>query len=103
MGMSEMWLSTGDDDPNERTTSVFPTHWWRRPVRNDNQETCEGDSEFILTMDAIVSLLRVISVCPTEDLAIALCDPDTGVSLDEQERLVKWCDNLADDISNYED
>jgi hypothetical protein len=54
-------------------------------------------------MDAIVSLLRVISVCPTDDLAIALCDPDTGVSLDEQERLVKWCDNLADDISNYED
>lgn len=101
--MSEMWLSTGDNDPNERTSSVFPTHWWRRAVHSDNEETCEGDSEFILTMDAVVSLLRVISVCPTEDLANALCDPDTGVSLDEQERLVRWCDTLADDISSYED
>lgn len=101
--MSEMWLSTGDNDPNERTSSVFPTHWWRRAVRSDNEETIEGDSEFILTMDAIVSLLRVISVCPTEDLANALCDTDTGVSLDEQERLVRWCDNLADNISSYDD
>jgi len=101
--MSEMWLSTGDNDPDKRTTSVFPTHWWRRSVRSNNQETLEGDSEFILTMDAIISLLRVISVCPSEDLANALCDPDTGVSLDEQERIVAWCDNLADNISSYEE
>ena len=101
--MSEMWLSTGDDDPNKRSTSVFPTHWWHRSIHNDNQKTYKGDSEFILTMDAVVSLLRVISVCPTEDLANALCDPEIGVSLDEQERLVRWCDTLADDISNYED
>jgi len=103
MGMSEMWLSTGDNDPNKRSTSVFPTHWWRRTVHNDNQKTYKGDSEFILTMDAIVSLLRVISVCPTEDLANALCDSETGVSLDEQERIVAWCDNLSDGIISYEE
>lgn len=101
--MSEMWLSTGDDGSNERTAPMFPTHWWRRPLRPDEEKADQGDSEFILTMDSIVSLLRVISVCPTNDLAIALCDPDIGVSLEEQERLMDWCYDLADAISNYED
>jgi len=101
--MSEMWNASGNDGADDWPPNLFPTHWWRSEDGFDHQALPEGTGapELVLTIDTIVNLLRVISVCPPSNLASALVNGDTAVTLEERARLTMWCENLSENLSNY--
>lgn len=98
--MSEMWFPSGDLGGNNRSSNVFPTHWWggAHEASGDDEDT-EDSEEFVLTMDAIVNLFRIISVCPAESLGMVLSSEELDLDEDELTRMVVWCDDLAEQIS----
>jgi hypothetical protein len=64
--MSEMWNSSGDDGADDWASDLFPPHWWSSQYGSNDKAVSKAKStpELILTIDTIVNLLRVISVCP---------------------------------------
>lgn len=100
--MSEMWNASGDDGSDDWSSDLFPPHWWRSSDGHNNQAFSEGKGvpELVLTIDTIVNLLRVVSVCPPRNLASALLSGDNAVTLEERARLTTWCENLCDYLSS---
>ena len=87
-----------DDGTDDWSPNVFPTHWWRSGDDSDNAifSTDKETPELILTIDVIVNMLRVITVCPPKNLALALISGNSAVPVDERTRLTLWCENLSD-------
>jgi hypothetical protein len=101
--MSEMWNSSGDDGSDDWSSDLFPPHWWRSSDGHNNQAFSEGKGvpELVLTIDTIVNLLRVISVCPPSNLASALVSGEHAVTLEERARLIMWCESLYEQLATH--
>lgn len=100
--MSKMRNFSGDDGSDDWSSNLFPPHWWSSQDDPHNQAVSQakGAPELVLTIDTIVNLLRVISVCPPSNLASALLSGENAVTLEERVRLLVWCENLSKTLSN---
>jgi hypothetical protein len=101
--MSEMWNSSGDDGADDWTSDLFPPHWWSSQYGSNDKAVSKAKStpELILTIDTIVNLLRVISVCPPSNLASALVSGEHAVTLEERARLIMWCESLYEQLATH--
>lgn len=97
--MSEMWFPSRDLGDNNRSSNVFPTHWWGSSDAPSSEPDEAEEEEFVLTMDAVVNLFRIISVCPADSLGMVLRSAELDLSEDELARMIFWCDALAEELS----
>lgn len=101
--MSEMWFPSRDLGDNNRSSNVFPTHWWGSDNESGGDDEEESAEEFVLTMDAVVNLFRIISVCPADSLGMVLASDELDLSEEEVVRMILWCDALAEQLSKNVD
>lgn len=100
--MPEMRNNSRDDGSDDWSSDLFPPHWWSSQD-DHNQQTlsnAKGTPELVLTIDTIVNLLRVISVCPPSNLASALLSGEHAITMEERVRLLVWCESLSQNLAN---
>lgn len=100
----------GDENPDDWPAPLHTPRWWRRPPATNHQESLlseEGDdnigTSFVLTIEVIANMLRVVSVAPPEQVADALRNLPNGMfTEDDQDRLIVWCSQLVNELLDDE-